>query len=187
MLKYALLAGAMTIAAPALAQTTANQPQTQPGRTAITPTDPATVKDQSATTQSSPAAQPADAAAPAEQAAPQTAQATSADAAATPSGNADATAAAQQPAAQPASGPAQVASIVDTEFPSYDANKDGQLTRAEFDSWMLKLKEKSDPTASADSAATKKWLGAAFTQADKDRNKEISKAELLGFLTQGKS
>ncbi|AXJ96823.1 MULTISPECIES: EF-hand domain-containing protein [unclassified Sphingomonas] len=185
MLKYALLAGAMTIAAPALAQTATDQTQAQPGRTPIAPTDPATVKDQTAQTQQP--AQTVDPATPADQTAPQTTSAQTAqtqpDPAAT-SATGDATATA---AAQPATGTQQVASIVDTEFPSYDANKDGQLTRAEFDDWMLKLKEKSDPSATPDSPATKKWLGAAFTQADKDRNKQISKAELLGFLTQGKS
>lgn len=183
MLKHALLAGVMTIAAPAIAQTATTQPQAQPGRTPIADAAPTTAPDQATTqAQSAPqtaqsSTQPVEPTAPVEQAAQaQPAPAASASAATT------ATA-----AAQPASGATQVASIVDTEFPSYDGNKDGQLTKVEFDNWMVKLKQASDPSTTADAPATRKWLGAAFSQADKDRNKEVSKAELIGFLSQGQS
>ena len=41
--------------------------------------------------------------------------------------------------AQPAPA-ASVASIVDSEFPAYDANSDGQLDQSEFSRWMVALK-----------------------------------------------
>lgn len=183
MLKYALLAGAMTIAAPAIAQIATTQPQTQPGRQPMATAPATTVPDQATSQAAQPATQPADAATPAEQAA----QVQPAPQAATSPGTDSAATATASTTATPASATTQVATIVDTEFPSYDGNKDGQLTKVEFDNWMVKLKQASDPATTADAPATKKWLGAAFTQADKDRNKEISKAELIGFLSQGQS
>ncbi|MEH3158016.1 MAG: EF-hand domain-containing protein [Sphingomonas taxi] len=163
MLKYALLAGVMTIAAPALAQVQTN--------TAPTQTTPAqTVPGQT------PAGSPVTD--------PQPAPAAPMDSAATQATPAEPT---QSAAAQPASGADQVASVVETEFPTYDANKDGKLEKAEFASWMVKLKQASDPKASATDAATKSWVNAAFAQADKDKSKSVSKPELVGFLSQGQS
>lgn len=158
MLKYALLAGVMTIAAPALAQTQTNTvPQAA--------TAPAQVPDGTpvADPQPSPAT-PMD-----------SAQATPADPAAP-----------QSAAAEPAAG-TQVATVVQTEFPTYDANKDGKLEKAEFTSWMVKLKQASDPKASATSAETKSWVNAAFAQADKDKSQSVTQPELVGFLSQGQS
>src|SRR3546814_3889971 len=43
--------------------------------------------------------------------------------------------------AQPATSGDAVASIVDTEFPAYDQNHDGQLDKAEFSRWMVALKD----------------------------------------------
>lgn len=142
MLKLALLAGAMTIAAHALAQTSPAQTQTAPSG--------AVAADPAATT-STPA--------PADQAAATT---------------------------QPASGD-QVAQIVDKEFPTYDKSGKGSLTKAEFGQWMIALKSASDPTAKAASKETKAWVDAAFAQADTDKNKSVSKAELTGFLTKAQS
>lgn len=159
MLKYALLAGVMTIAAPALAQTQANTaPQTT--------TAPAQVPDGSPVTdpQASPAA-PMD-----------SAPVTTTDGTAT-----------QSAATEPAEGGDQVATVVQTEFPTYDANKDGKLEKTEFASWMVKLKQASDPKASATSAETKSWINAAFAQADKDKDKSVTQPELVGFLSQGQS
>jgi hypothetical protein len=90
-----------------------------------------------------------------------------------------------QTAAQPATGPAQIAQVVDTEFPSYDKDKSGTLSEPEFSSWMVALKTKSDPSTKADSPAVKTWVDQAFASADKDKNKALSKAELTGFLSQG--
>ncbi|MFG6283742.1 EF-hand domain-containing protein [Sphingomonas sp. S6] len=162
MLKYALLAGVMTVATPALAQQTTNTAPTQ------------------TTTQTAPQTQ-APAGSPVTDAQPAAATPMdSATAAATP---ADAT----QTAAQPATGADQVASVVETEFPTYDANKDGKLEKAEFASWMVKLKQASDPKATATDAKTKSWVASAFAQADKDKSKSVSKPELIGFLSQGQS
>ncbi|MFN3435523.1 MAG: hypothetical protein ACK4ZY_14125, partial [Sphingomonas sp.] len=65
--------------------------------------------------------------------------------------------------------------------------KDGKLEKAEFASWMVKLKQASDPKASATSPETKSWVNAAFAQADKDKSKSVSETELVGFLSQGQS
>ena len=162
MLKYALLAGVMTVASPALAQQTTNTAPTQ----ATTQTAPQTQAPAgSPVTDAQPAATPMD----------------SATAATAP---ADAT---QTATAQPATGADQVASVVETEFPTYDANKDGKLEKAEFASWMVKLKQASDPKASATSAETKSWVNAAFAQADKDKDRSVTQPELVGFLSQGQS
>jgi hypothetical protein len=85
---------------------------------------------------------------------------------------------------QPASG-AQVAQVVDTEFPTYDKNGDGKLSTAEFSGWMVALKSKADPTTKAGAPETKKWVSAAFAQADTDKNKSLTKTEVTSFLSQG--
>ncbi len=167
MLKYALLAGVMTVASPALAQQTTNTAPTQ------------------ATTQNAPQTQ-APAGSPATDAQPAATPMDSATAAAAPA-DATQTAAAQPATTQPATGADQVASVVETEFPTYDANKDGKLEKAEFASWMVKLKQASDPKATATDAKTKSWVNSAFAQADKDKSKSVSKPELIGFLSQGQS
>ena len=165
MLKHILLASAVMISMPALAQ---NQP---------TPT------------QSAPATQ----AAPA-QTAPSTATPAPVEAAPAPDNVAQATPATDpaavppsQVAAQPA--PAnkaeQVAAVVGKEFPTYDKNKDGKLDNAEFASWMVALKTASDPATKADSPDTKTWVGQAFASADTDKNKSVSMTELNAFLAQG--
>ena len=155
MFKYALLAGAMTIAAPTLAQSTTTSPQTAP--TAPTgAADPSMSPAQTAPGQTPPAQS-----APTQSAPAQTAQAT-----------------------QPASGD-QVAQVVDTEFPTYDKNADGKLSAAEFGDWMVALKTKTDPATKPGTPETKKWVAAAFAQADTDKNKSLSKPELTSFLSQG--
>ncbi|MBC3943206.1 EF-hand domain-containing protein [Sphingomonas albertensis] len=153
MLKYALLAGAMTIAAPALAQSTTTSPQTAPTATTGA-ADPSMSPAQTA-----PGQMPPTQSAPGQSA--QTAQAT-----------------------QPASSD-QVAQVIDTEFPTYDKNGDGKLSTAEFGDWMVALKTKTDPATKPGAPETKKWVAAAFAQADTDKNKSLSKPELTSFLSQG--
>lgn len=77
-----------------------------------------------------------------------------------------------------------VAKIVDTEFPAYDANKNGDLEQPEFTKWVLALHGAStDANAKAmDEAAKLKWAGGAFAAADADKSKKISKAEMNKFL-----
>ncbi len=142
MLKYAMLAGAVLIAAPVLAQTTTTSPQNS-------------VPSDAAAGQAAPSGTPADSV-PMQSAARK----------------------------QPATG-SQVAQVVDTEFPTYDKNGDGKLSAAEFSGWMVALKSKTDPTTKPDAPETKKWVSAAFAQADADKNKSLTKAEVTSFLTQG--
>ncbi|NIJ36872.1 hypothetical protein FHR22_001521 [Sphingopyxis panaciterrae] len=94
------------------------------------------------------------------------------------------------PAAQPApsgtaASPTQVAQIVDQEFPTYDADKSGELSDAEFASWMKKLRTATDPSVDPESADVKTWVGQAFTAADGDKSGQVSKTELTGFLSRG--
>ncbi len=92
-----------------------------------------------------------------------------------------------EPAAAPA--PAEprtttVAKSVDTEFPAYDANKNGDLEQPEFTKWVLALHSAStDAKAKAmDEAAKLKWADGAFAAADADKSTKISKAEMNKFL-----
>lgn len=157
MLKYALLAGVIAIAAPAVAQVQSNTaPQADDAQTQVPQGAPVTD--------------------------PQAVPATPMDSATAPV--ADAT---QSATAEPATGADQVATVVQTEFPTYDANKDGKLEKTEFASWMVKLKQASDPKATASSAETKSWVNAAFAQADKDKSQSVTQPELVGFLSQGQS
>ena len=164
MTKYLLLAGAMMISVPALAQTQAT-PGAQAPVSGAQPAPTDTAAQTPMTTTAVPASQP--------QAAP----------------IADPASAAQSPvetaaAAAPASKEEQVAAVVNTEFGTYDKDANGKLSSAEFGAWMVALKTASDPTTKAESAATKTWIGQAFASADADKNKSVSKTELTGFLSQ---
>jgi Ca2+-binding EF-hand superfamily protein len=86
-------------------------------------------------------------------------------------------------AAQPSGGD-QVAAVVTKEFPTYDKNSDGTLSKTEFSAWMLALKSASDPSTKADDPKTKTWMTQAFAQADSDKSKSVSKDELTNFLAQ---
>lgn len=121
----------------------------------------------------------------------QTAPAAAVDTAAPPADEPTTAAPAATPApteqattAQPATG-GQVAQIVETEFPTYDKNSDGKLDKAEFSAWMVALKSKADPSTDAKAQTTVAWVSGAFTQADADKNKGVSKPELTSFLSQG--
>lgn len=106
--------------------------------------------------------------------------ATTPDAAATPSPEqADPTA-----ATATANDPSQVASVVETEFPVYDADKSGQLDQNEFSKWILALKEqemKSTGQTMAQAELTA-WASSAFTTADADKNSNVTKEELTQYL-----
>lgn len=80
----------------------------------------------------------------------------------------------------------QVVQAVDRDFPVHDADRNGALDQSEFAGWMVSLKAMSDPTATPDNPATQKWVGAAFSRADTDSNRSLSKAELLGLLAQAR-
>lgn len=87
-------------------------------------------------------------------------------------------------AAKPAAAGTPAAEIINREFGSYDKDGDGGLNSAEFNAWMVALKTASDPTTDAASPATRTYLSEAFTQADADKSKTVSKTELTAFLSQ---
>ena len=192
MLKHVLLASAFIISTPVLAQ---NQPQTatpQPDTNAA-PAQPQTAPAPATPTATSPAPQTTSApttAAPTTPAAPTTADAQpqTAPAPTAPAPNAQAAnpapADSATAAATPANPGAQVADVVNGEFGTYDKNKNGSLSKTEFGAWMTALRTKADPSVK-DDAANKSWVAQAFTQADTDKSKSVSKDELTNFLSQG--
>lgn len=85
------------------------------------------------------------------------------------------------PAAEPRE--VTVAKLVDAEFPTYDADKSGELEEAEFSKWLLALHAAGgDPAKAKDEAAKMKWAKDGFAAADADKSKKISKAEMNKFL-----
>ena len=94
---------------------------------------------------------------------------------------------AQGNAAQPAASGDGVASIVETEFPAYDQNHDGQLDKAEFARWMVALKnqEMKATGKTLASAEITAWSDGAFVTADTDKSGTVSKPELIGYLSGG--
>lgn len=91
------------------------------------------------------------------------------------------------PAPAPPAPAPDVPAIVAREFPAYDKDRDGSLSRAEFADWMVRLKTIADPSTRADAPSTQTWLGAAFAQADADKSKTLTVVELTGFLLPGRS
>lgn len=89
--------------------------------------------------------------------------------------------------AAPANPTASVASIVDSEFPAYDANSDGQLDQSEFSRWMVALKAQEMKATGSQLPADQvtAWANGAFTTADTDKNTSISKPELVSYLSGG--
>jgi hypothetical protein len=90
-------------------------------------------------------------------------------------------------AATPASPANSVAAIVDSEFPAYDTNKDGQLDKAEFEKWMIALKDQEMKATgkTLPPAEVSAWANGAFTSADADKSTAVSKAELVTYLSGG--
>ncbi|MBB5687004.1 EF-hand domain-containing protein [Sphingobium boeckii] len=88
-------------------------------------------------------------------------------------------------ATAPANATTQVAQVVEADFPSYDLDKNGELSQAEFAEWMLKLKAASPAQQGATTAEAdlKAWTGQAFAQADVDKSQAVSKGELTTFLS----
>lgn len=82
----------------------------------------------------------------------------------------------------PAAAPSDPKAIIVAEFPTYDKDGNGALAAAEFDTWMMALKEKSGDTAMKPAEQTS-WLKSAFTTADKDKSKGVTLAELTDYLT----
>lgn len=136
------------------------------------------------------AAQAAPAAAPDQAASPPTATAQAAPAATPDVAAPDASASAQasaSPAPAPdasANAPTQVVAFVDTQFPTADANGDGQLSQSEFEGWMGKLKEAELKQAGKPvvQAEVSSYANNAFARADADKNQQVTRTELTQFL-----
>ncbi len=156
MLKQMLLIGAAAVSFPALAQTT--PPAADPAAP-TTAAEPATTPD--TTMPAAPAPAPA------------------------PDASAPPTATEPAPAAGAPATPTQIAQIVDKEFPTYDADANGDLNEAEFSAWMKKLRAATEPTVDTESAEVKTWIGQAFAAADDDKSGAVNKTELTGFLSRG--
>lgn len=80
--------------------------------------------------------------------------------------------------------PADPKALIASEFPSYDKDADGKLSKVEFAAWMGALKEKADgkPTPAAELT---KFSDGAFATADTDKSKAVTLAELQTYLTRG--
>lgn len=166
MIKPILLASAVMISVPAIAQEVPAQeappaPAEQPAKPAEAPV---------ATEQPAETAQQPQEATPAEPTAPAEQSARTAEQQPAPQG--------QQPA-----NATQIAAVVDQGFPTYDKDADGNLKAEEFNSWMVALRSASEPAFNGESEADKQWLSAALTQADADKSGAVNKDELKTFLT----
>lgn len=86
-----------------------------------------------------------------------------------------------QPSAQANANPTDaVAAVVAADWNTYDADKNGALSKEEFAKWMIALREKSpqqQPVADINA-----WTNAAFAQADKDKSSTVTQTELQSFL-----
>ncbi|ENY81226.1 hypothetical protein [Sphingopyxis sp. MC1] len=163
MLKQVLLIGAAAISFPALAQEAPPSPGTTP---------PTEQPEAAPMPDSAPAPTDTTAPAPTEPATDTMAPAQTAPASPAPSSSAAAT-------------PAQIAQIVETEFPTYDGDKSGDLSSAEFGAWMKKLRTAQDPAVDPESADVKSWINQAYGAADADKSGSVTKEELVAFLSRG--
>ncbi len=177
MLKSILLASAVAISVPALAQDMPEQqnpaPQEQPAPTETTEPAP----------QETPAPAPQPEAEPMPEATPTPTPAPTPTPTPTPEPQAtEQQAQASQPARQPANA-AQIAQIVDQGFPTYDADADGSLKQEEFGAWMVALRSASEPAFTGESTADQEWIAKALASADGDKSGGVTKEELKTFLT----
>jgi hypothetical protein len=89
------------------------------------------------------------------------------------------------PAAAPApsAAPSDPAAILKAEFPTYDKDANGSLSKAEFSSWLIALKGAGPATEKMAPADEVKWLDKSFKDADADKNAGVNLAELTSYLT----
>ena len=73
--------------------------------------------------------------------------------------------------------------MVQSEFPTRDANSDGGLDRSEFTSWLRELVANSPGGAGNDAAGLDARIATAFTQSDADGSGAISEAEMTALLS----
>src|SRR3546814_8757302 len=70
-----------------------------------------------------------------------------------------------------------VAVVVDSEFPSYDGDKNGELSQTEFTAWMTTLK-KAEIASTGQALGDQEisaWASTAFAMADQAKSKAVSK------------
>lgn len=179
MLKSILLAGAVMITAPVLAQEAPAQETTPPAQEQTAPPPAETP---------APAEQPADTAQQPQEATPAPAPAPTPTPTPTPTETPSPETAQQSAQDQPAQSgqqPAnatQIAQVVDQGFPTYDKDADGSLKAEEFNSWMVALRSASEPAFTGQSTADKDWLTRALAAADADKSGGVNKDELKTFL-----
>lgn len=164
MLKSLMLASAIAIAAPALAQTTGPTGAKTPPNGASAATGPTTA----VTNQTTPTTPSTAQTTPATPATPVTADQT------TPATPGTATEA-------PANAADTVAQLVERDWAKYDNNSDGVLSKEEFGMWMAAIRSKNRAANEKPEDVTA-WTDAAFAQADKDKSGSLTKPELEGFL-----
>ena len=70
-----------------------------------------------------------------------------------------------------------VMATVEADWATYDKNSNGSLSRAELETWLTALE-----TAAGRKPQGKSYMAAAFTKADADKSKSVSKEELATFL-----
>lgn len=176
MLKTAMLVSALAISIPVFAQDTPTAGTTSPSTATTSSTDPAATTQDSATPTTAQSTPASDATTATQQAAAPTT---------TPATAPAETAAATTTTSEPVKGASQIATVVNTEFPTYDKNADSNLDKTEFGAWMVALKTASDPATKATDPATVTWVNGAFASADLDKSSAVSKDELTKYLSQG--
>lgn len=75
--------------------------------------------------------------------------------------------------------------ILKSEFPVYDKDANGNLSKTEFSSWLVALKKAAPQQTPMTDAQQSEWLGKAFSDADADKSTTVSLAELTTYLTRG--
>lgn len=75
--------------------------------------------------------------------------------------------------------------ILKNEFPVYDKDASGSLSKDEFSNWLLALKKAAPQQTPLTDTQQSEWLGKAFTDADADKSTSVSLAELTTYLTRG--
>ena len=92
-----------------------------------------------------------------------------------------------QPGAAAATGAASnpVTAVIESGFATYDKDKSGSLSGAEFKQWIadLKTQEMTSEGKKADPVAAKQYAATALKAADKNQDGSVSKAELTAFLS----
>ncbi|WNO54649.1 hypothetical protein [Stakelama saccharophila] len=181
MLKYALLAGAMMISAPASAQNVPAEGQDSPaadtmsqGAPQTPPADPSADTTQSTETGVDTATQ-----------GDMSAQdSTGEDGVVQDGTTQDSTGVTTGADTQSQGGTTadQVGAMIDSQFGTYDADGSGDLNAAEFNNWMASLRSTSEPGFDPSAASSQQWMTQAYAQADADHDGGVSKTELTTFL-----